>query len=284
MKHKRRKVELVVLSDIHLGTYGCRAEEVGKYLKSIAPKTLILNGDIVDIWQFKKRYWPKTHMEVVKQIIGMAAKGTKVYYITGNHDENMRKLSGLQMGNLQIVNKLELTLDGERAWFFHGDVFDIIMQNSKWLAKLGAIGYDFLILLNVVINKLRKFFGKEKVSFSKRIKDNVKSAVKYINDFEESAAKLAIQKGFDQIICGHIHHPDDRIIRNEEGKSIRYLNSGDWIENLTALEYHKKNWRIFQYQHDFVPKNSSTHEIEPNGFPILNNKELFKIMVDEIQN
>ncbi len=284
MKQKKRDVELVVLSDIHLGTYGCHAKELGKYLKSINPKTLILNGDIIDIWQFKKRYWPKSHMKIVKYFIGLSAKGTKVYYITGNHDETLRKFSDLEMGNLHIVNKLELELDGKKAWFFHGDVFDVIMQHSKWLAKLGAISYDALILLNVLVNNISKMFGRGKVSLSKKIKDNVKSAVKYINDFEESAAKLAIQKGFDYIVCGHIHHPDDRIIKDEQGKSIRYLNSGDWIENLSALEYHKKKWKVYHYREDIKVANNGFDHDEDTGTTELDNKELFRKMLKEFQN
>lgn len=204
MKQKKRPVDLVVVSDLHLGTYGCHSKELLKYLQSIKPKILILNGDIVDIWQFKKRYWPKSHMKVVKQILNFSTKGTRVVYITGNHDETLRRFDGFKIGNLEIVNKIELNLDGKRAWFFHGDVFDIIMKHSKWLAKFGAIGYDGLILVNLLFNRLAKMLGKEKISLSKRVKDNVKSAVKYINNFEVTAAHLAIKKGFDYIICGHI--------------------------------------------------------------------------------
>jgi UDP-2,3-diacylglucosamine pyrophosphatase LpxH len=284
MKSKKRLVDIVVISDVHLGTYGCRAKELHSYLKSIKPKILVLNGDIVDIWQFKKYYWPKSHMKVVKQIIGLAAKGSRIYYITGNHDETLRKFAGIRMGNLEIVNKLELDLDGKKAWIFHGDVFDVIMQHSKWLAKAGAIGYNLLIMLNVVVNFFSWLIGKGKVSLSKKIKDNVKKAVKYINDFEETAAILAINKGYDYIICGHIHHPDHRIIKDLKNNSITYLNSGDWIENLTSLEYQNGEWTIYKFKDDKTI-SAGSDEIEDAQLLIteMDNKEIFRLMVEEFR-
>lgn len=253
MKKNKRKVEIVVISDTHLGTHGCRANELLKYLKSINTNKLILNGDIMDIWQFKKSYWPRVHMKVVKQIVAMAAAGVDTYYITGNHDEILRKFSGLKLGTFQVVNNLELELKGGKAWFFHGDVFDVIIQNSKWLAKIGAIGYDLLIRLNAFVNNITLLMGKPKVSMSKRIKDNVKSAVKYINNFEETAAIVAQRKGFKYVVCGHIHKAQKRIIKLEEGQ-IMYLNSGDWVENLTALEYAHDEWKVYEFDKDPIVK------------------------------
>ena len=149
---RKRKIEIAVISDVHLGTYGCQAKQLLTYLNSIDPKHLILNGDIIDIWQFKKRYFPKSHLSIVKKIMDLASNGTEVTYITGNHDEMLRKFNETKIGNISIVNKLVLNLDGKRAWFFHGDVFDISIQNAKWLAKLGGWGYDMLIVLNSIIN------------------------------------------------------------------------------------------------------------------------------------
>lgn len=284
MKSKKRSVELAIISDVHLGTYGCRAKELNAYLKSIKAETLVLNGDIIDIWQFKKYYWPKSHMKVIKQIISAAAKGTRVYYITGNHDETLRKFAGIRMGNLEIVNNLELNLEGKKAWIFHGDVFDVIMQHSKWLAKAGAIGYDFLILLNVVINFFSRLIGRGKVSLSKKIKDNVKTAVKYINNFEDTAATLAIQKGFNYIICGHIHHPENRIITDQKNNSIQYLNSGDWIENLTSIEYNDGEWKIYKFREDSsINMESDEHEDPQTSIADLNNKEIFRQLVEDFQ-
>jgi len=243
----KRNVDLVVISDVHLGTYGCHAKELLNYLKSIKPKHIVLNGDIVDIWQFSKRYWPESHMKVVRKILKFVADGVPVTYLTGNHDEMLRKFTDFQLGSLTLTNKLSLRIGKKRAWVFHGDVFDVSMQHARWLARLGAIGYDSLILLNSVVNWALIKFGREKMSLSKRIKNSIKNAVKFINDFEVTAATLAIEKGYQYVICGHIHQPEIRLIETEKG-SVTYLNSGDWVENLTALEYHRGSWQIYRYQ------------------------------------
>lgn len=243
---KKRQLEVAVISDVHLGTYGCQAVEVVKYLKSIQPDTLILNGDIIDIWQFSKRFWPKSHMEVLKEIMKHLARGVEVYYLTGNHDEMLRKFSDFSLGNFHLRDKLVLELDGKEAWIFHGDVFDASMKHAKWLAKLGGIGYDFLILLNSIINWGLTNVGQEKMSFSKKIKASVKSAVSFISDFEKVAADLAIEKKHAYVICGHIHQPEIKRICTDKG-SVMYLNAGDWVESLTALEYVDGEWSLHEY-------------------------------------
>jgi UDP-2,3-diacylglucosamine pyrophosphatase LpxH len=255
-KLKKRKLDVVVISDTHLGTYGCRAQELLNYLKTINPKVLILNGDIIDIWQFNKRYFPKSHMKVIKHITNLLTKGTKVYYVTGNHDEMLRRFKGFRLGSFEIVNKLVLDLDGKKAWIFHGDVFDITMQHSKWLAKLGGIGYDILIRLNTFINFISKLLGFGRLSLSKKIKNSVKSAVKFIHNFEDTAANIAIESQYDYVICGHIHQPQKRIVKNKAGEQVLYLNSGDWIENLTALEYKNKEWSLYEYTNDTIAQNA----------------------------
>lgn len=209
---------------------------------------LILNEDIIDIWQFSKSYWPETHMKVVRRILKFVTDGIPVYYLTGNHDEMLRKFADMNLGSFQLLNKLVLNIDGKKAWIFHGDVFDVTMQHSKWLAKLGAIGYDSLILLNSFTNWLLTAVGREKMSFSKKIKARFKDAVKFINQFEQTAADLAVSKDYQYVICGHIHQAEMREITatDNPGKVI-YLNSGDWVENLTALEYNKGKWEIFKY-------------------------------------
>jgi len=276
-KIKRRKLDILVLSDVHLGTYGCHAKELLHYLKSVKPKTVILNGDIIDIWQFSKRYWPKAHMRVIKHLMGWMSKGVKIYYITGNHDEMLRKFVGFKMGSLKIVNKVILDLeDGKKAWFFHGDVFDVTMQHSKWLAKLGAVGYDTLIIINRFANFIaEKIFKKGKLSLSKKIKNSVKSAVKFINSFEQTAADIAISNHYDYVVCGHIHQPEMREITNEHGK-VMYLNSGDWIENLTALEYLNGKWEIYRFDEKVFQ-----HELQHEAEEELNNTQLFDNMVAE---
>lgn len=277
-KAKKRKLDILVLSDIHLGTFGCHAKELLHYLKTIKAKTVILNGDIIDIWQFNKRYWPKSHMKVVKHLMAWMSKGVKIYYVTGNHDEMLRKFVGFKMGSFKIVNKVILELDNNtKAWVFHGDVFDVTMQHSKWLAKLGAVGYDTLILINRVVNFVsEKIFRRGKLSLSKKIKNSVKSAVKFINNFEQTAADIAISNHYDFVVCGHIHQPEMREISNEHGK-VMYLNSGDWIENLSALEYVEGEWSVYRFDEiDMLNMIVETPE-EPE----LNNAELFDNLMEE---
>ncbi|MBS7254837.1 UDP-2,3-diacylglucosamine diphosphatase [Flavobacterium branchiicola] len=260
---KKRNVELVILSDVHLGTYGSHAKELNNYLSSIKPKTLVLNGDIIDAWQFRKSYFPKAHLRVIQRIIGMASKGTKVYYITGNHDEILRKFSDMNLGNFSLVDKLVLELDDKKAWIFHGDVFDASVQHSKWIAKLGGLGYDYLILSNRFANWCLSKLGREPYSFSKKIKASVKKAVKFISDFETTATDLAIEKKYDYVICGHIHEPKIITKENKYGSTL-YLNSGDWVENLTALEYHKKRWKLYSYAESNFTEEENLFEMEDN--------------------
>ena len=260
----KRNIDVVVISDVHLGTYGCHAKELLKYLKSIKPKTLILNGDIIDIWQFSKSYWPESHMKVIRKLMKFVSEGVQVHYLTGNHDEMLRKFDGMGMGTFHLQNKLIMELDGKKAWFFHGDIFDVTMQHSKWLAKMGAVGYDTLILINSFVNWILTAFGREKMSFSKKIKARFKDAVKFINSFEQTAAELAIEKGYEYVVCGHIHQAEQREISMENGK-VTYLNSGDWVESLTALEYQNQDWTVFKYDHKDFMKDQTDEGILSDG-------------------
>ncbi len=265
----KRKLKLAVLSDIHLGTIGCRAAAVNQYLKSIDPEILVLNGDIIDMWQFKKRYWPESHMKVVQRIFKMMANGTRVFYLTGNHDEMLRKFTDFKLGNLELRDKLVLNLDGKKAWIFHGDVFDVTMKRSKWLAKLGAIGYDTLIWINTIVNGVSENFGRGRVSLSKKVKNSVKQAIKFIDDFEQTAIDMAIYHEYDYVVCGHIHQPTKSMHQSEHGKTL-YLNSGDWIENLTALEYNNGEWVIYYH-----PDQTEDHVID---------EDELKVKLPSIQN
>jgi UDP-2,3-diacylglucosamine pyrophosphatase LpxH len=272
----KRKPEVVIISDIHLGTYGCHATELVSYLRSIEPKLLILNGDIIDIWQFRKRYFPASHMQVIKEIFSMMSKGTKTVYITGNHDETLRRYSGLEMGNLQLVDKLVIDINGEKTWIFHGDVFDSTTKGSaKLIAKLGGHGYDMLILVNRAINWLLKLFGKEKMSLSKKVKNSVKKAVSWISDFEQTAAELAIENNYKNVICGHIHQPQIKQVTTDNG-SVTYMNSGDWIENLTSLEYDNNCWKI----HHWNDIEITAHEV--NRIKIENKIPMLNVITDEV--
>jgi UDP-2,3-diacylglucosamine pyrophosphatase LpxH len=262
---EKRPVDVVVLSDLHLGTYGSRAREMANYLRSISPQMLILNGDIIDIWQFSKHYFPVSHFGVIKEIINMMSNGTRVIYITGNHDETLRRYSGIDMGNFQLTDKLVAEINNKMTWIFHGDVFDNTTRGSaKILAKMGSTGYGFLILLNRCINTFLHFFGQERISLSKKIMAGVNKAVSKINDFELTAAELAIEKKYDYVICGHIHQPCKKMVTTDKG-TVMYLNSGDWIEHLTALEYANNDWNIYTYD----AKLSDNNKIEQDK-PVVN--------------
>ncbi|CAH8282090.1 UDP-2,3-diacylglucosamine pyrophosphatase LpxH [Mariniflexile fucanivorans] len=245
----KRKIEIAVISDVHLGTRGCHAKDLLNYLNSIEPKKLVLNGDIIDAWQFSKRYFPKSHLKVIKKIMNMSADGVEIIYITGNHDELLRKFTGTTIGSIKIVDKLVLELHGKKAWFFHGDVFDMSMQNAKWLAKFGDYGYSALTLVNRMANWYLQRCGKERYSLSKKVKNNVKTSQKHINRYEKVISNLAIENCYDYVICGHIHEPKIKYFETKNGKTM-YLNSGDWTENFTALEYQFKRWKIYYYSKD----------------------------------
>ncbi len=244
---QKRAVDVAVISDLHLGTYGCRASEVLTYLKSISPRLLVLNGDIIDIWQFSKRYFPAAHMAVIKEIFQLLSSGTRVIYITGNHDEMLRRYTDLQLGHLQLADKMVIEIDNKMTWIFHGDAFDNTTKGgAKFWARMGSNGYAVLLGFNRLINRFMKLIGRERVSLSKRIMAQVNKSIVRINEFETLVAELAIEKKYDYVICGHIHQPQQRVIQTEKG-SVTYLNSGDWVEHLTALEYYSKAWHIYQY-------------------------------------
>ncbi len=279
-----KQVDAVVISDLHLGTFGCKADAIASYLNFVTTPLLILNGDIIDIWQFSKNYFPKSHMKVIRQIIKMMEKGTTVYYITGNHDEHLRRMVGLKLGNLRIVNKLLLELDGQKTWIFHGDVFDVFMHHSKWLAKLGASGYGMLTIINRLTNTIFPLFGLKKVSLSRDIKKSIKKGKNNItSSFEQTVSNLAIQKGYDYAICGHIHWPEKKIIKNAHGQ-VCYLNCGDWVDNMSALEYYNNDWHLRYYE---VPPEKIQTDAETlvyDDFLVPNNKVLFQAMVNDIIN
>lgn len=270
----KRKVEVAVISDVHLGTYGSNAKELVNYLESIEPEILVLNGDIIDIWQFNKRYFPKSHMKVIQSITNLLTKGTKIHYITGNHDEMFRKFANFSIGNFHIQNKLVLKLDTGTAWIFHGDVFDTTMKHSKWVAKLGGKGYDLLILLNTCINWISVKLGREKISLSKKVKDSVKGIIKYVNNFENTAAEIAIENGYDYVVCGHIHQPQIKKIAFKD-KEVTYLNSGDWVENATALEYTEGKWTLYKHQH-------TKEKIEEKEDLSLSYAQLFEEVIEKL--
>jgi len=242
-----RTPDIVVISDVHLGTYGCHAEQLLDYLLKIHPRILIINGDFIDIWQFRKHYFPAAHLAVLQRVLQMANQGVKVYYLPGNHDDLLRSFNGSILGPIQHRDQLILQLHGKTHWFFHGDIFDASVRVSPLIARIGGLSYDHLVRINRAVNRIRERIGKQPLSFSKAIKTSVKKAVRFVADFERCAIDLAFDRGFDYVICGHIHIAQDRQ-EQRNGQTVRYLNSGDWVESLTALEYRSGEWSI--HQHD----------------------------------
>lgn len=254
-----RNVDIVVISDIHLGTYGCKANELLVYLKSINPKKVILNGDFIDIWQFNKWYFPKSHIKVIQCILKYLSEDIPVYYLTGNHDDMLRTFADFNLGSFHLLNKLILKIDNEQTWFFHGDFLDTITRHSKWLAKLGTISYHTLIILNWVLNCILLKLGLQKIMFSQRIKASVKGATNNATQFEQKILKIAIEKGYSVVVCGHSHQAEIKKITNDNN-CITYLNSGDWVESLTALEYYNNNWSV--YKHNIVENLQALQEVD----------------------
>lgn len=244
---QRRAIDVCIISDLHLGTHSCNAEALLNYLNSINPKTLILNGDIIDGWSFRKSQFSKVQLMVISKFLKLMEEGCKIIYVTGNHDEILRRYSDFSMGNLSIKDKHIFSIGSKKHWVFHGDVFDRTTKGyAKIIAQLGGKGYDLLIFLNRWMNRILSFFGKDKMSFSKKIKASVKMAVSWIDNFEKTAAEIAIEQSYDYVICGHIHCAKIETIENEEG-SVIYMNSGDWVENMTALEFYDGNWNLYHH-------------------------------------
>ncbi len=256
---ERRNIDAAVISDTHLGTYSSHAKELVTYLKSISPQILILNGDIIDVWQFSKHYFPPSHLAVIKEILNLLSNGTRVIYITGNHDEMLRRYSDLQIGNFQLKDKLVIEIDNKMTWFFHGDVFDNATHGAaKFWTRLGSNGYALLLGANRIINRLMRMMGKERVSLSKKIMKQVNKSVFKINEFESLVAELAIEKKYDYVVCGHIHQPRKKTVTTDKG-TVLYLNSGDWVEHLSALEYYNNDWHIYEYDEQEIKATDVKH-------------------------
>jgi UDP-2,3-diacylglucosamine pyrophosphatase LpxH len=275
-----RRIDVAVISDTHLGIYGSKAKEITRYLKSIDPQTLILNGDIIDVWQFSKSYFPKSHLKVIRQIVKMMERGTRVHYLIGNHDEVLRQFVGLKLGNFSIDNKLVLEMHNKKTWVFHGDVFDVVMHHSKWLAHLGANGYGILVLVNKMVNFILELFGQKRLSLSGRVKTMVKGGKKSVSTrFEKIVTDLAIRKNYDYVICGHIHRPEIKEAQNSNGRVV-YLNSGDWVDHCTALEYYNNEWHLKVVG----PDATRQHEESEQDDEMVNfsKSHLFKMMYNDI--
>lgn len=226
----------VFVSDVHLGFRGARAEEFAAFLKRVRCERLYLVGDIVDMWALRQRWtWPATHNQVLRRILKLAKRGVAITYVPGNHDESLRPYAGLDLAGIRIAKQAVHRLaDGRQFLVCHGDEFDLVVQNSRLLSKLGTLGYDWLVELNRVVNGARGLVGLPRWSFSQTIKKKVKGACTFVSNFEGMLAEEARRRSLDGVVCGHIHEP--RIHLREDG--ITYANCGDWIERASALVEH----------------------------------------------
>jgi UDP-2,3-diacylglucosamine pyrophosphatase LpxH len=227
MKH-----QAIIVSDLHLGTKDSKAEEFIEFIEKNPTELLILNGDIVDGWALNRgTKWKKQHTKVISKLLQLSNK-TRIIWIRGNHDEFIQEFIGTHLGAIEIREdyKLDINNTMESYYIFHGDVIDVFITKYKWLSKIGSVGYDFALWLNRIYNTYRKWRKLPYISISQKIKESVKVATNYVNDFEVTALSMATKKGCNGVICGHIHQPADRMIGGK-----RYLNSGDWIENMSAI-------------------------------------------------
>ena len=272
----KRNLDILVISDLHLGTYGSEADEVLAYLDTIDADKIVINGDFVDIMLFNKRFWPSSHMKVIKYFLDLISQGKEIYYVTGNHDELMRKFLNFKIQNFKIVNQVVLDTNEGKVWMFHGDVFDFSIQTG-WLTKLAGFLYDYMIMFNSWINKkIMRPLGRKRLNFSKSIKANVKTAVQYFANFEMKAAKIAQKNGYKYVVCGHIHSPKIESF-DINGEEIIYMNSGDWLESLSSLEYVDNKWSIYMHKRTEQEYKGVDSRIE------MTNKELYKDLIAEFK-
>ncbi len=252
----------IVISDVHLGTKGSKSKEVVRFLKQYSCDNLILNGDIIDGWQLKKSgSWKRKHTRVFNRMLKMMdGDRTKIFYLRGNHDDFLDQILPLEIGNLSILKDMVYESMGKKYFIAHGDVFDSVTTNLRWIAYLGDIGYTFLLWLNSQVNYYRRKRGLPYYSLSQYLKSKVKSAVTYVDEYEKELSKMAKAKGCDGIICGHIHKAEIKTI-----DGIAYYNSGDWVETLSALaEDHDGNWQLIYYNEiDFAKRDFSLVQLAP---------------------
>ena len=278
MQEETRKLDISVISDVHLATLASKAKYLLKYLKSIHPKMLVLNGDMIDSWRFSINYFPKAHLKVIRQLIKMIEKGVQVIYITGNHDDVFRKFNNTRLGNFSIVNQLELAIGNQKLWIFHGDVFDSIIHHSPMLSRLAAAAYGLISVINRMMNSIIKIFGGQDILLYKSMKDRISNDKKVLTNFELAIANAALSKEIDMVICGHTHMPVDKTITTEKG-TIRYINCGDWLENYTAAECIEGNWTLNYFKSDLVeePENPGDELYIPNK------NQLYRSILEEMK-
>ncbi len=259
MKSSKPYFHSVIISDVHLGTRDSKCSEVIKFLRATRCKKLILNGDIIDGWALRSNgRWLPDHTRFIRTVLKkMEKQGTEVIYLRGNHDDILDRFLPINFGNLQIENEFIHETPNGRYLVVHGDGFDTVTTNSKWVAKAGSIGYDMLLRVNRLYNRWRAWRGKPYFSLSKEIKARVKSAVSFVGRYEEQLTELAKYRKCSGIICGHIHTPADKHLDS----GVHYLNSGDWVESLTAIvEPEPGQFELVGYE-EFMAR-SETKQIE----------------------
>ena len=230
-----RKVDALFLSDVHLGSKGCKAELLLENLQKVEPDRIFIVGDFIDGWLLKKRhFWPQSHTNVVRKMLSYSKRGREVYYITGNHDDFLRNYGDIELGNLVILD--EMVWEG--MYIVHGDKFDAVVQYSKWLSLLGSIGYEILLIFTDWQQKIRKRLGLRPKSLSKAVKNKFKEAVKFITSFESALKNEARKRDCHTVVCGHIHTP-----KIEKGE-ISYINTGDWVDSCSFVIYDKGKFEL----------------------------------------
>ncbi|MBS61841.1 UDP-2,3-diacylglucosamine diphosphatase [Salinisphaera sp.] len=248
----------VFISDAHLGTAGSQAEALSSFLKHCECENLYLVGDIIDGWRLRSTFfWPQEHTNVIRRILTKSRRGTQVYYVTGNHDDFLRKFVDyeLRMGNIQIVNDaVHVTADNRKLFIIHGDLFDVVTRYHRWVARIGDVAYVTLLRVNRYFNNARARLGYPYFSLSAYAKHKVKSAVNFISEFEKAVAHECRRRGFDGVVCGHIHHAEMKTI-----EGVSYYNSGDWVESATALVEH------FDGRMEIVHWNDIKDTIKPSN-------------------
>ena len=279
MQEAIRKLDISVISDVHLATMASKAKYLLKYLKSIQPKILVLNGDIIDSWRFRRNYFPKAHLKVIRQLVKMIEKGVRVVYITGNHDDVFRKFNNTQLGNFSIVNQFELTVGDQKTWIFHGDVFDHIIHHSPWLAKFGAAAYGLLSGFNKFLNAILRIFGGKDMILYKSMKDRISKEKKVLSNFELAIANAALSKEIDLVICGHTHIPVDKTITTEK-ETVRYINCGDWVENFSAAECTDGNWNLNFFNSD---QDDEEPELPGDELYIPDKNQMYRSILEELK-
>lgn len=245
---KTNNYRSIFISDVHLGTRDCKAEQLNNFLKHNSADTLYLVGDIIDAWKIQqnKLRWQQSHTNVIRRVLGHAKRGTRVVYVAGNHDEFLRPMIPYEVsfGQVEICNQTtHVGADGKKYLVTHGDLFDGVTRLAPWLAFLGDHAYDFILRMNSRFNWIRHRMGFGYWSLSQWLKHRVKKAVDFVFKFEKTITDYARKRGFDGVICGHIHHAEIKYVDN-----IIYMNDGDWVESMTALvEHHSSEWEIITW-------------------------------------